>query len=609
MRSRHDMPFGAQLFDGGTRFRLWAPGAHQVELCLETAGGPRRRPMARVEDGWHELDEPGVGAGTRYRFRIDGRLEVPDPAARFNPADVHGASEVVDPFAFHWDEGWRGRPWEEAVVYELHVGTYTPQGTHRAVEEHLDHLVQLGVTAIELMPLAEFPGGRNWGYDGVLPFAPDARYGTPDDLKRLVTAAHERGLMVFLDVVYNHFGPEGNYLHAYAGDFFTERHHTAWGAALNFDGERSRWVRAFFVHNALYWLEEYHFDGLRLDAVHAILDDSDRHILREIAAAVHERFGAERRVHLILENDENQASLLAPAPGSGDGSDGQWADDLHHCLHVLTTGETDGYYADFARDTRRLLGRALAEGFAYQGDPSSYRNGRPRGERSAGLRSTAFIAFLQNHDQVGNRALGERLGKLAAPEPLRAAVAILLLAPQVPLLFMGEEWNSSQPFLFFCDFEPELAAKVREGRGREFGAFSRFGDATARLLIPDPCAEETFARSRIDWQEAQREPHRTWLQLYQQLLALRGREVVPRLAGARGVGFSVDEREVLRVSWRMSDGAVLHLLTNLGDAEVPLVQPPPGRLLYRTHPQAAAALTGGGLAPWTVMWSLETPHG
>jgi malto-oligosyltrehalose trehalohydrolase len=463
------------------------------------------------------------------------------------------------------------------------------------------------VTDIDPVPLAACPGRRNWGYYCVLLFAPEASYGTAHDLQHLVDAAHQRGLMVLLDVVYNHFGPEGNYLHLYARDFFTERHHTAWGAAINFDGPGSRAVRDFYVHNALYWLEEFHFDGLRLDAVHAIQDDSPRHILIEIADTVRERVGNGRHVHLVLENDENQSRFLRTAAQERDRYDAQWNDDVHHCLHVLLTGERDGYYADYTH-ARRLLGRALTQGYAYQGDPSPYRNGRARGESSARLPATAFVDFLQNHDQIGNRALGERLGRLAPPEAVRAGLALLLLAPHVPMLFMGEEWNAAEPFLFFCDFEPELAAKVREGRRREFSGFARFADDTARLLIPDPCAPDTLERCRLDWSAAQREPHHSWLQLTSQLLALRQREIVPRLPGLQAEDFSVERDAALTAAWRFPDATRLHLLANLSAEAIDRPVHAVGRILYTTDPDFGAALTGSGMAAWTVVWSIEAAH-
>src|SRR5215472_4525736 len=329
MDRKHSMPFGAEvLADGSVRFRLWAPSANSVDLCLED-GARGSYPLLPLDNGWFERISSEAHAGSLYRFQIDHKTEVPDPASRFQPEDVHGPSAVVDPTAVSWnDDNWRGRPWEQAVIYELHVGAFTPEGTFQGVEQKLDYLRDLGVTAVELMPLADFPGRRNWGYDGVLPFAPDSSYGRPDDLKQLIQAAHSRGLMVFLDVVYNHFGPEGNYLHLYAPQFFTDRHHTPWGAAINFDGRDSRPVRDFFIHNALYWLEEYHFDGLRLDAVHAIIDDSEPDILTELAQTVRERFGTDRFVHLVVENVDNNVRYLSRDPGGAvQLYDAQWNDD------------------------------------------------------------------------------------------------------------------------------------------------------------------------------------------------------------------------------------------------------------------------------------------
>jgi malto-oligosyltrehalose trehalohydrolase len=395
--------------------------------------------MTQAADGWWELNVEGVGQGCLYRYRLDDGLEVPDPASRFQPKDCDGPSEVVDPRAYVWRAAdWTGRPWQEAVIYELHVGTFTPEGTYGAAAGKLAALADLGITAIELMPVADFSGRWNWGYDGVLLYAPDSSYGTPDELKALIDAAHELGLMVLLDVVYNHFGPEGNYLSRYASSFFTDRHATPWGDAINFDtGVERRWVRDFFIQNALYWLEEFRFDGLRLDAVHSICDESGDHLLAELAREVRRGPGEGRHVHLILENDANEAHLLVPDDGGG--YDAQWNDDFHHAAHVLLTGETAGYYVDYADDPAAHLARTLTEGFAYQGQRSDY-HGDPRGEPSGQLPPRAFVAFLQNHDQVGNRAYGERIHELCAAGPLRAATEILLLSPMPPLVFMGQEW-------------------------------------------------------------------------------------------------------------------------------------------------------------------------
>lgn len=606
MKRQHSMPFGAEpLADGGVRFRLWAPGVATVGLQLD---GAADLPMTAAADGWFELTVAEAQPGSRYLFRLPDGLLVPDPASRFNPDDVHGASEVVAPAAFDWpDEEWRGRPWEEAAIYELHIGSFTTAGDFNGAIERLDYLVELGVTALEIMPVSDFPGARNWGYDGVLPFAPDAAYGRPEDFKRLIAAAHERGLMVLLDVVYNHFGPEGNYLHAYAPTFFNPAHETPWGAAINFDGEGSRTVRDFFVHNVLYWLEEFHLDGLRLDAIHAICDDSTPDIIEELAAAFKSVPGRARHVHMVLENEHNQARYLGRDDfGRLLHSTAQWNDDIHHCFHVLATGETDGYYTDYASDPARRLGRCLTEGFAYQGEASTFAHGKLRGEASAHLPPAAFINFLQNHDQIGNRAFGERLSHLASPLAMEALTAVLLLAPQPPLLFMGEEFASAQPFLFFCDFGPELARLVTEGRRREFSRFARFADPAVRESIPDPNALATFETCVLDWSATAREPQRTTLELHRKLLALRWQWIAPRLAGM-GNGtpqLKLLSPRTLAINWRLGDGSLLMLLANLGDDPVEST-PPDGELLFATSNIDAGALAAGQLPAWSVAWHLQ----
>lgn len=609
MFSKHVMPFGAEvLSDGSVRFRLWAPNATTVNLCLEN-GHSGSYPLLPLENGWFERIAPEAKAGSLYRFEIDHDTEVPDPASRFQPDNVNGPSEVIDPGSFSWeDEDWRGRTWEEAVIYELHVGAFTPEGTFSAVRGKLDYLRDLGVTAIELMPLSDFAGARNWGYDGVLPFAPDSSYGRPEDLKELVTAAHSKGLMVFLDVVYNHFGPEGNYLHRYAPQFFTDRHHTPWGDAINFDGPQSRVVRDFFIHNALYWLEEYHLDGLRFDAVHAIVDDSQPDILTELAQNVRQRFAAERLVHLIVENADNMARYLARDPtGAIRLYDAQWNDDIHHALHVLLTGESDGYYSDYGPEPMPHLCRCLTEGFAYQGDYSAYHDAR-RGEPSAQLPPAAFVSFLQNHDQIGNRAFGERITELARPEALKAVIEILLLAPQPPLLFMGEEFGASTPFLFFCDFAGDLAAAVTNGRRDEFARFSKFSSPDVRERIPDPNAESTFLKSKLDWQSLQGRVHTEWLQLYRELLAVRQSKVVPHLAGTAVTRCDTSRgaKRWLSVDWIFKDGTTLELHANLGDEPLTISLQNPGTPFYTTSPQAAANFREGSLPPWSVIWASRT---
>jgi len=611
VQRRHRMPFGTEVEAGGVRFRLWAPSARDVALCL--ADGELSMPAAGA--GWFALSVAGAGPGSRYRFRIDGDLLVPDPASRFNPDDVHGPSEVIDAEAFAWADGdWRGRPWEEAVIYELHVGAFTREGSFAAVIARLDELVELGVTAIELMPVADFPGRRNWGYDGVLPFAPDSRYGRPEDLKRLVQAAHARGLMLLLDVVYNHFGPDGNYLHAYAAPFFNAQRRTPWGPALNFDGAGSGPVRDFFVHNALYWLEEYHLDGLRFDAVHAIADCSTPDIVEAVAEAVRRGPARDRQIHLILENDRNQARYLGrDADGAPRCATAQWNDDFHHAMHVLLTGEADGYYADYADAPAAHLGRCLAEGFAFQGEVSPYRQHARRGEASGHLPPGAFVAFLQNHDQIGNRAFGERLGQLAAPAVLAAATAVLLLAPAPPLLFMGDEFAAAQPFLYFCDFadsDPQLAVAVSAGRRQEFARFAHFGAADRMAALPEPNAASTFAACVLDWASRATPPHDRWLAFHGSLLALRRRQITPRLHGMRAAQASCEAlgERALRVAWRLGDGSALTLLANLGAQSVG-APPPPGVAIFRSESLSAEALAAGRLPPWSVAWLLDAARG
>jgi len=609
MKHRHSMPFGAECReDRSVRFRLWAPAAHRVELCLAGSNTGRHLSLEQSDSGWFELVTDAARPGTQYRFRIDGGQEVPDPASRFQPEDVHGPSEVIDPTAFSWkDDTWRGRRWEEAVIYELHVGAFTTSGTFSAVRDRLDYLADLGITAIELMPVADFPGQRNWGYDGVLPFAPDSMYGRPEDLKTLVQSAHDRGLMILLDVVYNHFGPEGNYLNFYAPQFFTSRHQTPWGKAINFDGSESRTVRDFFIQNALYWLTEYQFDGLRLDAVHAIIDDSTPHILTELADAVRSFVEPDRQVHLILENDHNQARYLQRTKSCQvPGYNAQWQDDIHHALHVLITGERDGYYCDYSGHTLDQLGRCLVEGFAYQGEHSFFRKGG-RGERTAGLPPSAFVSFLQNHDQVGNRAFGERITTIADPRAVRSAMAILLLAPSPPLLFMGEEFGVKEPFLFFCDFENGLAEAVAEGRRNEFAHFVRFSDPDSRAGIPEPNAPTTFQASQLDWDDLTQPLHRDWLRFYRQLLKLRCQHIVPRLsdACATKARYEVYQECGLSAHWDFRDGSKLDLLANLGADSVTGLAPPTSHMIYASEDISEDALKQGMLPAWSVTWFLE----
>ncbi|MBY0317954.1 MAG: malto-oligosyltrehalose trehalohydrolase [Reyranella sp.] len=572
-----DLPFGATLVDPGhTRFRLWAPGQPQVAVDIDGLGSV---PMARDAEGWFEA-EAECGAGARYRYRLADGLTVPDPASRAQGRDVHDPSLVVDPRAYRWRyPAWRGRPWQDAVLYELHAGVL---GGFAGVAERLPDLAELGVTAVELMPVNDFPGQRNWGYDGVLPFAPDAAYGTPDDLKALVDAAHGLGQMIFLDVVYNHFGPDGNYLGAYAPDFFRTDIATPWGAAIDF---RRPEVRRFFIENALYWLMEYRFDGLRFDAVHAI---GAPDWLDEMAAEVRATVEPGRHVHLVLEHDGNVADHLRR------GFDAQWNDDAHHVLHVLLTGDADGYYADYADRPAERLARCLAEGFAYQGEPSAYREGECRGTPSADLAPTAFVLFLQNHDQVGNRPFGDRLGERVEPAALEAAIALQLLCPQIPLIFMGEEGASRTPFLFFTDHHGELAKAVREGRRREFAGFKGFHDGENAQSIPDPNALATFESSRPVADDVGRRA------LYRRLLALRAAALVPHLAGTRSISAEAEGPACVAARWRLGNGAVLALISNLAGTTC-TVESPKGDLLFESRAGASEDVRAGRLVgPATV---------
>jgi len=578
--------FGAKLTKDGASFRLWAPAAERVDLLLD-----KSHALTRGNDGWYSIEIPGIRAGARYKYRIDDELEVPDPASAFQPEDVSGPSEVIDHADFRWRaSGWRGRPWHEAVVTEAHVGTFTKDGTYRAMIGKLDHLVQTGFTALELMPLADFAGRHNWGYDGVLWYAPDDSYGRPEELKALIDEAHLRGLMVLLDVVYNHFGPEGNYLGRYAPGFFTQAQ-TPWGSAIDY---RVPEVRAFAIANALHWLRDYRFDGLRLDAVHAISEPGEISMLHDLSRAAGE-LAAEtgRHIHLVLENDDNTASLLDPGEARPNGKfRAQWNDDYHHAWHVLLTGEAYGYYRDYQRSPRQDIARAIGSGFVYQGETSTHRGGRARGEPSGHLASIAFINFLQNHDQIGNRALGERLEGNANPKAVEAALAITLLAPTVPMLFMGEEWGSRTPFPFFCDFHGELANAVRHGRRREFaGAYATYGDN-----VPDPLDLSTVRAAILDWEACETEPGGQRLTLVRELLAIRHREIVPQLVNATFGSAGVDDNGLLTANWRMDDGKTLRLLANLSDRDLTSTG-------ITGTPIWGPALSGR-VPPWEVLWRI-----
>ncbi len=509
---------GANLINDGCEFRVWAPAAQSVTLRLTGQHGTRDWPMHRAEDGYF-LFETQARAGDKYFYIVDQNKPVPDPVSRLLPEGVHGRTEIIDPENFNWtDQNWRGLLLRDYVIYELHIGTFTAEGTFDAAIARLPYLKKLGITVIEIMPVAAFPGTRNWGYDGVSPYAVQASYGGPDGLKRLVNAAHAIGLGVILDVVYNHLGNEGNYLRFF-GPYFTDKHKTPWGEAINYDQPGSEGVRRYFVENALYWVREYHFDGLRLDAVQTIHDSSRQHILAEVAenvSALAQELG--RTVLVIAETDENDARLVRPVPSGGCGLDAIWSDDFHHAIHAFFTGEGKGYYQDFGRPEQIV--RALQDGFVYQGEPFRFWEGQPRGTSSAGMPAPAHVICLQNHDQIGNRARGERLTMLIPRGARMLAAALLLLSPQTPLLFMGQEFDETNPFLFFTDYgDPALQKAVSEGRRREFKDFDFAGEH-----FPDPQAPTTFTRSKLNWQLSEGE--NSMLDWYTSLLALRKKYVV-----------------------------------------------------------------------------------
>lgn len=520
---------GAWPVSEGTCFRVWAPEAREVVVVVHPdTPGARTTALSRLDDGTFRAVVAGVRRGDRYRYLVDGQGPFPDPATRFQPEGVHGPSEVVDPSAFAWsDQPWRGPRPEDLVLYELHVGTFSPEGTFAGVTARLPWLADLGVTAVELMPVADFPGARNWGYDGVDLFAPSHRYGTPDDLRRLVDEAHRLGLAVFLDVVYNHFGPVGNYTLAFSRHYLSTTHQSAWAAGVNLDGEQCEPVRAFFIENALHWIHEYHVDGLRLDATHALRDESPRHLVEELSSRV-KASDKDRRVMVIAEDHRNLASMIRPRSSGGWDLDGVWADDFHHEIRRFLAGDNEGYFRDY-NGTTADLATTLERGWFYCGETSIHLN-EPRGTDPIGVPPRRFVICLQNHDQIGNRAFGERLNQQIDLAAFRAATVLLLTAPQTPLLFMGEEWAASTPFLYFTDHDEDLGKIVTEGRRREFRHFLAFVDPDARERIPDPQTVSTFKASRLDWEEPLGEPHASVVRLHRQVLALRRTDPALRAA-------------------------------------------------------------------------------
>lgn len=563
-------PGAVPVGPGRVRFRVWAPRAQQVAVNILDGPVPRNVPLEREADGYFSGTVAGIGEGVRYRYQLDDGSLRPDPASRFQPEGVHGPSRVVDPAAFSWtDAGWQGMPLEAYVIYELHVGTFTREGTFEAVIPRLDALAELGVAAVELMPVAQFPGKRNWGYDGVYPFAPHNGYGGPQGLKALIDACHGRGLAVILDVVYNHWGPEGNYTGCF-GPYRTDRYRTPWGDGVNYDGPGSDPVRHFIVSNALYWVTEFHVDALRLDAVHGIFDFGARHILEELSAAVRRRARRlGRRIHVIAESDLNDVRLLRPRHQGGYDLDAQWSDDFHHSLHTLLTGERSGYYRDFGGVTH--LAKAIEEGFVYDGRYSAYR-GRRHGSSSRSRPARQFVVCSQNHDQTGNRMKGERLSGLVGFEALKLAAGVLLLSPCVPLLFMGEEYGETAPFLYFIDHaDPDLVAAVRGGRQEEFEA------AGYRGQPPDPAAPATFSRSRLHWGLRTTGHHGALLGLYRTLITLRKETPALALLERRNLSVRALEAERLLFMERWHGEERLLCLFSFAREKAHFPFPAPGR--------------------------------
>jgi maltooligosyltrehalose trehalohydrolase len=600
--------WGANYSDAGMRFRLWAPGAKAVELVAGPDHAPESMPMQKGEGGWWDVTTGKLQPDSAYGFRVDDGNVVPDPAARAQMGDVHGRSKLVDPSAYQWQTAdWKGRPWHEVVFYELHTGTFTLEGTFDAAIGKLDYLQKIGITAIELMPVAQFGGRHGWGYDGVLLYCPHEAYGGAEGLKRLVDAAHERSLMVFLDVVYNHFGPDGNYIPSYLPEFFHADIQTPWGAAIAYDQEP---VRRFMIENALYWLTEYRIDGLRLDAIDSIKDTTDVPLVKELAARVRELI-IDRHVHITTEDERNitwhierndQASISLVS--------GEWNDDFHHTAHVIATNEQEAYYRDYEIDTARQMARALATGFVFQGQYSKHRE-REVGESSAHLPPTAFVHFIQNHDQIGNRAFGDRLRSLSSARAYDCLQAILLLSPQIPLMFQGDEFGDANSFCFFTDFQGELGEAVSKGRKAEFKNFSAFEDERAAEVFPDPNDAATFFDSKLDWSQLLRPIQRRRLQVTQDLLNVRRAVLMPLVENVKGhCGSAFVDGRAFAVTWKLQNNKIYHLFANLDDKtwqigdgrlslEIEQVE-----LVYSNHKAALEELREGKFAAWTVAFFL-----
>ena len=590
-------PVGAEIFPNGVHFRVWAPDRSRVEVLLHKRTLehiPKSVELQPEGNGYFSGLVQDLGAGALYSFHLDSAGAFPDPVSRFQPEGPHGPSQVIDPSTYGWqDDGWRGKGLQGQVIYEMHIGTFTREGTYTAAIAELPELRSAGITTIEIMPVADFPGRFGWGYDGVNLFAPAHIYGTPDDLRNLVDAAHASGLAVILDVVYNHLGPDGNYLAQFTKSYLTARHKTDWGDAINFDGENSEGVREFYRMNAEYWIREFHFDGLRLDAVHAIVDDSPRHILSEIGDAV--RAGAEGRETIVVAENENQnANVIREKRQGGYGLDGAWNDDFHHSAHVALTGRSEAYYSDFRGKAQEFVS-AAKYGYLFQGQPYTAWK-RRRGSSTLGLSSSQFVTFLENHDQVAHSGRGARLTQLASPGKLRALTAVLLLGPGTPLLFQGQEFGSSKPFLYFVDHNADLAPLVRKGRMEFLKQFPSLATDAMQRILDDPGAEATFTRCKLDFSE--RESNKAIYDLHKDLIALRRASPVfspdPQQSNGTPDGAVLSDNAFL-LRYFGHDGPDASLLVNLGSdlflspCSEPLLAPPDG-------------------AAWRVEWNSEDPR-
>lgn len=581
---------GAEVRETGVLFRVWAPKHRRMEVVIEGSDG-KTFPLEAEEEGYFSGTVPGIGAGARYRYRFEDGTRCPDPCSRFQPEGPHGPSMVVDPGAYRWgDTAWPGARLPGQVIYELHIGAFTPEGTFDAAAREIEELRRIGMTMIELMPVAEFPGRWNWGYDGVALYAPSHVYGDPEGLKRFVDAAHQHGMAVILDVVYNHVGPDGNYFKDFSDDYFTDRYKNEWGEPINFDGPGSKEVREFFIRNACYWIAEFHLDGLRLDATQQIFDSSPRHVLADLSRRAREA-ARPREIVLIGENESQQVSALAPVEKGGHGLDALWNDDFHHSALVALTGRRDGYFTDYRGEAQEFIS-SVKRGFLYQGQHYLWQK-KPRGSQVTTEPAAAFVHYIQNHDQVANHLRGERLHVLTSPARVRAMTALLLLAPETPLLFMGQEFGASSPFLFFADHNDALAPEVHKGRKAFLAQFPSYATPEAQREIPDPRRDSTFLQSKLDFSE--REKHAGIYLLHQDLLTLRREDPILALQSREGIDGAVLGPRAFALRFFGKEGDDRLLVVNLGPD-----------LDLRPAPEPLLAPVKGGA--WRLVWSSDDPR-